>query len=144
MRRSSICVQLKHYMIMGLGLTAYGLLVILTGNSSVCVVKVHTGFPCPGCGMTRAIIALFHGDFAAAFKWHPLWPLVFILPIAITVILRFETLKVRYFNKLLYLSLFIIIGVYVIRMLLLFPETAPMDFNMNAFPIKFLRYLFRF
>lgn len=37
-----------------------------------CPIARSTGVPCPGCGMTRALLALLHGDFAAAFAHHPL------------------------------------------------------------------------
>lgn len=30
------------------------------------------GIPCPGCGLTRATLALVHGDFTAALGFHPL------------------------------------------------------------------------
>jgi len=30
------------------------------------------GLPCPGCGLGRATLALLTGDFAQAFRWHPL------------------------------------------------------------------------
>lgn len=32
----------------------------------VCPSRFLTGIPCPGCGMTRAFLALLRGDFAAA------------------------------------------------------------------------------
>lgn len=32
--------------------------------------------PCPGCGLTRAALALLHGDLAAALRFHPLAPLL--------------------------------------------------------------------
>ncbi len=28
--------------------------------------------PCPGCGITRATLALLHGDLHAALRFHPL------------------------------------------------------------------------
>lgn len=31
-----------------------------------------TGFPCPGCGSTRAILDLLQGRFAAGFAFNPL------------------------------------------------------------------------
>lgn len=40
-------------------------------NFSVCVVKNVTGLPCPSCGSTRAVGALFHGDILQAFYFNP-------------------------------------------------------------------------
>ncbi len=36
-----------------------------------CLFHALTGIPCPGCGITRAFVALFHGDFAQAWAHHP-------------------------------------------------------------------------
>ncbi|MGN0647608.1 MAG: DUF2752 domain-containing protein [Oscillospiraceae bacterium] len=35
-----------------------------------CVWQYFLHIPCPGCGMTRAILAALHFDFAAAFRHH--------------------------------------------------------------------------
>jgi len=45
---------------------------LLTTGVSFCPFKVATGLPCPGCGMTRAAIALLHGDPATSLFFHPL------------------------------------------------------------------------
>lgn len=37
-----------------------------------CPFKRVTGIPCPGCGMTRAVRFLLHGDVASATAMHPL------------------------------------------------------------------------
>lgn len=45
------------------------------GDWFLCSVKKITGFPCPGCGGTRAVNALFHGSLAQSFCYHPAVPL---------------------------------------------------------------------
>jgi hypothetical protein len=37
-----------------------------------CVFLAVTGHPCLTCGMTRATIRFFHGDFVGALRWNPL------------------------------------------------------------------------
>ena len=36
-----------------------------------CVFHAVTDVPCLGCGMTRACLALIHGHFADAWRYHP-------------------------------------------------------------------------
>ena len=43
-----------------------------------CPIRYVTGIPCPGCGITRAVLALLRLDFTEAFHFHPL---VFLLPV---------------------------------------------------------------
>jgi hypothetical protein len=43
-----------------------------TGFFPACPFRAVTGFACPGCGSTRGLHALVHGDFIAAFKFNPL------------------------------------------------------------------------
>ncbi len=62
----------------------------------VCPVRRMLGIPCPGCGMTRAVRALFCGDLAGAFAWHPL---VWTLPLIALLLLR--AVAPRPFGRLL-------------------------------------------
>jgi hypothetical protein len=49
----------------------------------LCPFAALTGVPCPGCGLSRAALALLSGDVAAAFHFHPL---VFVaLPVLVFV-----------------------------------------------------------
>lgn len=43
-----------------------------------CLFRLSTGLPCPGCGMTRSLIALWHGDLLTSFRYHPLGPPLFL------------------------------------------------------------------
>jgi len=36
-----------------------------------CVLKSITGWPCPTCGLTRAVCSALHGDFAGSLAFHP-------------------------------------------------------------------------
>ena len=36
-----------------------------------CPMVILTGLPCPGCGMTRALLCLLSGRFVQAFRYHP-------------------------------------------------------------------------
>lgn len=35
-----------------------------------CAARYFLGIPCPGCGMTRALLALLRGDVIASLKYH--------------------------------------------------------------------------
>lgn len=35
--------------------------------------------PCPGCGSTRAVLALLHGDLEGVVRYNPLGPVVAVL-----------------------------------------------------------------
>jgi hypothetical protein len=42
----------------------------------ICPFRFLTGWPCPLCGMTRAMASLGHGQWEKAIGYHPLSPLV--------------------------------------------------------------------
>lgn len=39
-----------------------------------CPFHSATGLPCPGCGLTRGMVALAHGDWRKATTFHPFTP----------------------------------------------------------------------
>lgn len=41
-----------------------------------CVWRYFFGIPCPGCGMTRALLAAVHGDFGGMIKYNFMLPSV--------------------------------------------------------------------
>ncbi|MGK4004371.1 DUF2752 domain-containing protein [Sorangium sp. So ce1036] len=48
----------------------------------LCPFAIVTRHPCPGCGLTRATLALAQGRVAEALRFHPLCPVVAPLVIA--------------------------------------------------------------
>lgn len=51
---------------------AYDLFFDVDNGPITCAVLALTGWPCPGCGMTRSVVALSNGQLAASFEQHPL------------------------------------------------------------------------
>jgi hypothetical protein len=58
----------------------------IAGIPSLCMFHISTGLPCPGCGMTRAVVCCAHGLWAQGVRYHPLGPLVFSLMVAFTAL----------------------------------------------------------
>lgn len=98
-----------------------------------CPFHMLFGVPCPGCGMTRALITALKGDFVSAFLYHPLWPLL--LPVGIyAALLFFEHLSVPMHRQNVYLILFagIMILVYTVRLAVGDP-IVNIDFESSVF-----------
>lgn len=45
------------------------------GGDPSCIMRLLTGLPCPGCGMTRSWVHLAHGDVVTAFEYNLFGPL---------------------------------------------------------------------
>ena len=97
-----------------------------------CLTRAVSGYPCPGCGITRATLSFLHGDWESAFNFHPLFLLIdaYIVFIAVYMVFRKEE------NKFITISSIIIgalmLGVYIFRMITMFPHTEPMTYNQNS------------
>jgi uncharacterized protein DUF2752 len=42
----------------------------------LCLFHYLTGWDCPGCGLTRAFFALFHGNFSQAIRFNAMAPVL--------------------------------------------------------------------
>lgn len=38
----------------------------------MCILRITTGVPCPGCGLSRSLVAAVHGDFGRSLAFHRL------------------------------------------------------------------------
>ena len=57
----------------------------IAGLPSICAFHNVTGWPCPGCGLTRSWVSMAHGHVSASLIWHPLGPLLFLMTLGYTI-----------------------------------------------------------
>ncbi|MBQ9624674.1 MAG: DUF2752 domain-containing protein [Clostridia bacterium] len=63
-----------------------------------CLFLYATGFPCPGCGMTRALICAIHFDFKSAFYYNFMfWVVPFMFLLLLIPRELFSLKKQKYF-----------------------------------------------
>lgn len=94
-------------------------------TDTICLSQLILGLPCPGCGLTRATLALLALDFPKAFQMHPLVILAWI-DVAVVAILIVTGRHRKPIVIFLSFSLIALIGVYVWRMTTLYPHIQPM------------------
>lgn len=58
-----------------------------------CPFRALTGFTCPGCGGTRGLHCLLHGDVVGAFEFNPL--LIVSLPFLLYALVRYTVAALR-------------------------------------------------
>ena len=59
-----------------LGLVGLAFAAAVAFDVPLCPFAILTRHPCPGCGLTRATLALLHGHLGEALRFHPLVLLV--------------------------------------------------------------------
>ena len=84
-----------------------------------CPFERITGIPCPGCMMTTAAYYLLHLDFEKAFYFNPVIYLLVVMSIPL-IYTYFKNRK--WFRRLLILTLAIWLGIYIYRMITIFPD----------------------
>ena len=134
--------HMRRHAVLWVSLAAFLLLAwSLTGTS--CTLRSITGLPCPGCGLTRALIAALRGDLAAALQLHPLfWLAPLVLP-AVLYCLAFNPalLSARWVRIAWIVLAALFVAVYIIRMILFFPVSEPLTWNADAFLPRIWRLL---
>lgn len=66
-----------------------------------CPSKAAVSFPCPGCGLTRASVALLHGDWAEALHMHAGAPVLLLcLSLIFLAALLPEKLRIRLSSRI--------------------------------------------
>jgi hypothetical protein len=92
--------------------------VALATDGPGCPFRATTGVNCPFCGMTRATIALGHGDVHGALGFHPLSPLVLAGLIALLAIIVAGRTEMLLRGRRPLVLLGAILGLWGLRLLL--------------------------
>ncbi len=74
----------------------------LESEQSFCPFKMLTGFPCPGCGITKSVVYFYDGDLLKSITFHLFGPFVIILSVYFLIKLSLEL----YYKKLFFANTF--------------------------------------
>jgi hypothetical protein len=78
------------------------------------------GLPCPGCGITRALGHVTHGQPGKAFEFHAIWPLllgylVFLWIVQMLEVVRGEPVKLPTY-RIGGTAIVVLLGFWVVRL----------------------------
>jgi hypothetical protein len=72
-------------------------------SQSLCPFKMITGMPCPGCGITKSLIFLYHGELTQSISYHLFGlPLVLFCLISLAILIIKLTTNKLYFRDWIY------------------------------------------
>ena len=97
--------------------------------NAYCPLILIMGLPCPACGMTRAMLSFVQGEWIRAFNLQPTVFLWVAFAIYWAVYRYVLGRKSKLSDWMLIILLLLQIGVYVYRMMTVFPEYAPMTYR---------------
>ena len=111
----------------------FGQNTLLENEQSFCPFKMLTGFPCPGCGITKSLVFLYEGDIYKSMYYHILGPFVVLFCIITIFVLSAEIYTKReYFHQYFYnkkLAIFwgLLLGFYHLMRLVLFVKNNSLN-----------------
>ena len=92
-----------------------------------CPIKLLIGLPCPGCGMTRAIICLLKLDIQGSFRYNALW-LILLFIVVVAILKKYGIFKKLYYSRVFWTLIgTTILTYYILRLIYVYPN-EPMDY----------------
>ncbi len=132
--KMSIHNDLKKYALSAL-LALLGLILLQVVFKRICPISIITGYPCPGCGITRALFFFLTFRWNLAFSYNPtifLWLFVIVWGIFLRYFIKDNAFK-NHHRKIFIRAVtavgIISIAVYIVRMNILYPNVSPMTYN---------------
>lgn len=132
--KMSVYNDLKKYAMSAL-LVVLGLTLLQILFKRICPISIITGYPCPGCGITRAFFFFLTLQWNLAFSYNPtifLWLLVIAWGIFLRYFIKdnaFKNNQKKIFIRAVTAVGVISIVVYIVRMNILYPNVPPMTYN---------------
>ena len=116
--------DVKEYGMAAVALLIYTVVVNLVFRA-FCPLVIFTGFPCPGCGITRASVCFLAGRWGQAWRLNPVVFPVMAAAVYFAVNRYLLGKRARGFKWMIGAILVLLLVVYGIRMYLYFPEQVP-------------------
>lgn len=96
-----------------------------------CPFLILTGFPCAGCGMTRAIFFILTGRIKRGMALNPAAPMWILFLVWFFIERYFRGRTPKYTKVVLAVVVLVTFGIYVYRMVNFFPGSPPLVFYRN-------------
>lgn len=96
-----------------------------------CPFLILTGFPCAGCGMTRAIFFILTGRIKRGMALNPAAPMWILFLVWFFIERYFRGRTPKYTKVVLAVVVLVTVGIYVYRMVNFFPGSPPLVFYRN-------------
>lgn len=116
--------DIQQFWIAGVAFVIYYIIVHAIFDA-FCPLLVTTGFPCPGCGLTRAGLYLLKGNIMQAAVINPSIFLVILFLLYCGYFRYLKGSKTRGFSFALGVLVAAALAIYIYRMYLYFPNKAP-------------------
>lgn len=122
--------DIKRYYSVAFAFLVYNIIVRKIFNA-FCPFLITTGFPCAGCGMTRAVLYILTGRIERGIHLNPTAPIWILLIIWFLGSRYLMGITPKCAKLLLSVAALITFGVYLYRMINFFPDTPPLVFYRN-------------
>lgn len=108
----------RHFGAIGAGIVLLVSFILPAGADSLpsfCPIFLVSGVTCPGCGLSRSIVNISHGEWATAFSYHPfgyVFYVLLLLVIADPVLVRCKLLRkpILTYRRVIFLFVFLLIS----------------------------------